>query len=215
MVYGGVVERDGRFGIVYERIEGRTFVRSMLTRSLRSISWDLADIHLKVHGAQVSGLQTTKEHLKGKIARAPTITQDEKSQLMERADSMSDGDRLCHGDVHPENVIYRTREEGGPVIIDWENASVGDPLADVGQTLLLTMFAWRGMPNLPARWMVRWTLGRIYRFYPRRYFERSGLDAVGVDRWMTVLAAARLDDRIPGEHDHLLRYVRERLAAAL
>jgi hypothetical protein len=32
---------------------------------------------------------------------------------------------------------------------------------------------------------------------------------------MTVLAAARLDDRIPGEHDHLLRYVRERLAAAL
>jgi aminoglycoside phosphotransferase (APT) family kinase protein len=212
-VYGGVVERDGRIGIVYERIEGPTqpqLILSLLFR-IRSYSRTLANLHFKAHGAKISGLQTEKEHLKNKIEGARTITKDEKSRLMELTDSMPDGDRLCHNDFHPLNVIFRTPEEGGPVIIDWENAGVGDPLADVALTRCISMFSWRILPNRPSRWIARWLLVRFYRFYSERYFELSGADATGVDRWMTVMAAARIDDDIPEEHEHLVRYVRDRL----
>lgn len=214
-VHGEVVEHDGCLGVLYERVEGHTLEQLLLTRMLRSVSRDLADLHYKAHRVSVSGLETQKEHLKRKIEHAPTITEYERSQLEELTNSMPDGDCLCHGDFHPRNIIFRTRREGGPVIIDWENAAVGDAAADVAQTLLLTTFSWRGMPSIPARWTTRWAMDRIYRFYSHRYFELSGMDATRVDRWMTVTAAARITDDIPEEHDHLIQYVRERLAAGL
>src|SRR5258706_247313 len=42
-------------------------------------------------------------------------------------DTMSDGDRLAHGDLHPGNVLLA---EPGPVLIDWADATRGDAVAD-------------------------------------------------------------------------------------
>ena len=42
-----------------------------------------------------------------------------------------DGDRLVHFDFHPENVLLGP---AGPVVIDWSNASRGDPADDVALT---------------------------------------------------------------------------------
>jgi aminoglycoside phosphotransferase (APT) family kinase protein len=44
------------------------------------------------------------------------------------------GEAVCHGDLHPGNVIMSPQ---GPVIIDWIDASRGDPLADVARSVLL------------------------------------------------------------------------------
>ena len=44
------------------------------------------------------------------------------------------GDRLLHLDLHPLNVIMSPR---GPVVIDWPNARLGDPMADVALTYAL------------------------------------------------------------------------------
>ena len=59
-----------------------------------------------------------------------------------RAEVFEWGDRLCHNDFHPDNIIFRTPEEGGPVIIDWERAGVGDPIADVAGTRWMAMITW-------------------------------------------------------------------------
>ena len=216
-VYGEVVEWDSRVGIVYERIEGPTLTQLILPLFFRTKFYSriLANLHFKAHSAKISGLQTEKELLKRKIEHARTITEDEKSRLTDLTDSMPDGDRLCHGDFHPFNVIFRKHGVGGPVIIDWENAGVGDPFADVAQTQCIAMFGWRDFSSRPIRWIVRWFSGRFYRFYRERYFKLSGVDAARVDRWMPVVAAARIDQDIPGEHEHLVRYVRDRLGGGL
>src|SRR3546814_7594415 len=49
-------------------------------------------------------------------------------------DALPDGDRLCHGDYHPGNVIETA---GGPVVIDWPAVTRGHPDADYARTLLL------------------------------------------------------------------------------
>jgi len=79
---------------------------------------------------------------------------------------------------------------------------------------MLALFGWYAVPK-PFQRIVGWLSARFYRFYSQRYFELSGLDAAGVDQWMTVMVAARIDDDIQEEHEHLVRYVRERLAAGL
>jgi aminoglycoside phosphotransferase (APT) family kinase protein len=46
----------------------------------------------------------------------------------------SEGDRLCHLDLHPLNVLMTRR---GPVLVDWTNACRGVGEADVALTWLL------------------------------------------------------------------------------
>jgi serine/threonine protein kinase len=41
------------------------------------------------------------------------------------------GDCLVHGDLHPMNVMMTP---DGPMVIDWSNASAGDPAVDVADT---------------------------------------------------------------------------------
>jgi aminoglycoside phosphotransferase (APT) family kinase protein len=44
---------------------------------------------------------------------------------------LSNGDRLLHLDLHPDNVLLAPT---GPVVIDWSNAARGDPADDVALT---------------------------------------------------------------------------------
>jgi aminoglycoside phosphotransferase (APT) family kinase protein len=44
------------------------------------------------------------------------------------------GDRLVHRDLHPMNVMMTSQ---GPMVIDWANASAGDPASDVAVTWVL------------------------------------------------------------------------------
>lgn len=44
------------------------------------------------------------------------------------------GDRVLHRDLHPMNVMMTPE---GPMVIDWSNASAGDPAFDVADTWVL------------------------------------------------------------------------------
>jgi aminoglycoside phosphotransferase (APT) family kinase protein len=121
--------------------------------------------------------------------------------------SLPDGDRLCHGDFHPDNVIATVR---GPVIVDWSNATAGNPLADVARSVLLARFG--QLPDAPGlgRALVR-ALGRLFaRFYLRRYCALKGVGRADIEPWLTVVAAARLAERIPLEHEALHAFIRRR-----
>jgi len=47
---------------------------------------------------------------------------------------MPDGDRLCHGDFHPINVLGDLAQ---PLVIDWLDAARGAPAADACRSYLL------------------------------------------------------------------------------
>ncbi|MFC2013409.1 phosphotransferase family protein [Chloroflexota bacterium] len=61
-----------------------------------------------------------------------------KEVVLEALEQLPDGSAVCHGDFHPRNIIISSR---GPVIIDWANATQGNPLADVAWILLASQTA--------------------------------------------------------------------------
>jgi aminoglycoside phosphotransferase (APT) family kinase protein len=75
-----------------------------------------------------------KVRLADNIAATGLLDARRKRHLIDRIARVPDGDRLCHGDFHPLNILG---EASRPVIIDWPDASRGDPAADVCRSYLL------------------------------------------------------------------------------
>lgn len=91
---------------------------------------------------------------------------------------------IIHGDLHTANVLYRHDGPGLAAIVDWELATIGDPLVDLGLTVAFRTTDPDGGPG-PG--------GDLYASFSsvddlvRRYGEGSDRD-VSAYRWYGVLA---------------------------
>ena len=117
------------------------------------------------------------------------------------------GDRLCHGDYHPANVLGTLR---APVIIDWGDASRGDPAADVARTLLLLRMG-ELPPETSAGMRALTAIGRgvLARRYLAVYRRSASEEPARLDDWMFVRAAARFNEELEVEYPRLLRLLEE------
>lgn len=102
------------------------------------------------------------------------------------------GDRLVHRDLHPMNVMMTS---AGPVVIDWSNASAGDPAFDVADTWILFVCATAPMAGID-RFIV--PIGR--RIFLRAFLRR--VDAAAARRAIPAAVEYRLTDQnmSPDEH---------------
>ncbi|MBN1622722.1 MAG: phosphotransferase, partial [Clostridia bacterium] len=75
-----------------------------------------------------------EEKIKTRIEGSRILDSGLKNRLICIADNLTMENCLCHGDFHAKNLI-RTNE--GIAIIDWIDASIGDPRADACRTYLL------------------------------------------------------------------------------
>ena len=62
---------------------------------------------------------------------------------------------ICHGDLHPRNVLVEGRRLTG--VLDWPNAVVADPAFDVASTRNILRFVPPGLASMPTplRWLAR------------------------------------------------------------
>jgi len=76
-----------------------------------------------------------KEQLVWYIKKAVLLDDGMKGRLLTRLHTLDRGcTALCHGDFHPLNII----DDGNRLwILDWVDATAGDPLADICQTYLI------------------------------------------------------------------------------
>ena len=202
------VEIEGRFGIVMDRVDGVSTRAYLSGRpwAFRRLARLLADLHGDMHARSAPGLPSQHKGLVAAISEAPGLTAGLRDRLLVHLASRPDGDRVCHGDFHPENVLITAR---GPVVIDWMTATSGSPAADVARTtLLLTMAA--PLPATPAALRGLIAAGRraFHASYLRRYLRLAAVGREQIIAWMPVVAAARLAERIEEERDALLRLVR-------
>jgi len=202
---GRALEVNGRYGLLFERITGPSLLQQFsakpwtVTASLRVFT----DLHLTMHTQSVAGLPSQREQLARLIKEAAVAPEAIRVQALERLDQLPDGNALCHGDYHPDNVLMTWR---GPVIIDWGSASSGHPLADVARTELLL-----GIGEPPASQMSRWLLSSarafVRRAYVRRYLRLRAASAGELAAWRFPIAVARLGEGIVEERDKLLRLI--------
>jgi thiamine kinase len=202
---GGTLDVDGRYGLLFDRITGPSLMERFSARP-----WTVAHslrlftgLQLAMHTRRVTGLPSQRERLARLINDATAAPVAIRAEALERLEALPDGDALCHGDYHPDNVLLTRR---GPVIIDWVSASSGHPLADVAQTELLLAV---GEP--PSSQMNRWLLttarALVRRAYVRRYLRLRPARAGDLAAWRFPIAVARLGEGLVEERDKLLRLI--------
>ncbi len=195
----GVVEVGARAGLLLERIDGRPLIDSILAHpwTLPSGFRLLADLHAAVHSRPApDGLPAQRDLLDYVIRNASALPDSMRAPVLTQLHRLPVGSSLCHGDLHPGNVLLSPR---GPVIIDWMTASAGDPLGDVARTLLLFRLGAdpsKGRLANAAIGLSRRAAGWIYL---RRYLSRHPASRREIDAWEVPIAAARLREEIPGE----------------
>jgi aminoglycoside phosphotransferase (APT) family kinase protein len=198
----GVVEADSRRGIVFERVEGPSMLAEwkskpwVLVRSARQ----LAELHAAIHALPGAGLPAYRERLEGSIRAAQALPAHLKDAALSALARLPDGDALCHGDFHPDNVIVTAR---GPIIIDWMTAVRGNPLADVARTSLLLCKA-ALPPGTRGRWIVEAGRRLYHAIYLRRYLQLHPASREDIAAWRLPTLAARLNENIAAEQAQLL-----------
>jgi Ser/Thr protein kinase RdoA (MazF antagonist) len=144
-----VYEASGR-DLVLERVDGPSMLADLARRPWR----------LTPHARALAGLHGRLHRI-----RAPDGLRS----------PLGRGDRLVHFDLHPDNVLVSPR---GPVVIDWSNASRGEPADDVALT---------------------WVILATSRIPGSRFFRalgRLGRDAF-VKAFVTAVEEPQFQDRIP------------------
>ena len=133
----GLVEVDGRQGVIFERIFGLSMWQEMCadTGASSVLAEVLADVHGQILSAglpdNVTGLVS---RMQGKITEATQLPVADRSTASQVVAELPRGAALLHGDLHPGNVLMSV---SGPVVIDWFDASIGHPVADVVRSSLL------------------------------------------------------------------------------
>jgi uncharacterized protein (TIGR02172 family) len=201
---GDVIEVEGRQGILFERVDGIAMLAEMsakpwtLIRSARIMAEQQALMHEKV----VAKLPTQQQHLEQSILSANALSSEQKEAAINKMQQLPTGNKLCHGDFHPDNIILSTK---GAVTIDWTTASQGNPLADVARTSLILQLG-DLPPGTPTMTRLLVTAGRglFHKMYLKRYFELRPNNQEQFAAWQHPIAAARLGDGIVEEQAQLL-----------
>jgi aminoglycoside phosphotransferase (APT) family kinase protein len=204
---GDVLEVNGRRGLVYERLEGISMLQEMNTHpwTLLKHARSLAELQVQINKQSISGLPSCKDRLEHDIRSTPHLDDSVRNQVLALLHALPDGQNLCHGDFHPGNILLTKR---GPVVIDWMTAYSGSPWADVARThLLLNIGAKADRQQVNP--LIKTVVGLYFRAYQRRHNALSPDPEKQVERWLPVMAAARLYENIIPERAALLQMVQE------
>src|SRR5262249_37414961 len=132
----GVQEIGGRWGLVLDKVEQASFAEQMLNSpaEVRRYLECMVQLHTRIHAHAATQFADLKIRLAANIAATGLLDERRQQHLLDGLADMPDGDRLCHGDLHPMNILGKASQ---PVIIDWADARRGDPAADVCRSYLL------------------------------------------------------------------------------
>jgi aminoglycoside phosphotransferase (APT) family kinase protein len=194
----GIEHIEGRPASVWERINGRSMWQHIIDRPDLSAQFgrSLAEIQLDLF-ALVPAVTLPRQYdrLVSKIRRSATTLGPSLARALELVPPPAAPFRLCHGDLHPSNVIL---SDDGPVLVDWFDASCGDPVADVARSLLTLLGDGATTPrHLPGSDVK--TLDVLTRAYLDHLRGPLELDDELLARWRAVQAVARMSEGVPRE----------------
>lgn len=183
----GVEQVDGRWGVIMERAQGPAFAEAALRggAALETHLAAMARLHAHIHTQPAPALGAQRAMLKRNISKTLLLDEVWRKRLLDGLAAQPDGDRLCHGDFHPWNIL------GGidtPMVVDWLDASVGMPAADICRSYVLMA---KARPDIATA-------------YVEAYVAATGITQAEIEEWLPYVAAARLAEGVPEETETLL-----------
>jgi hypothetical protein len=127
---------EGRPGILMQRLDGHGILAEIQRRPWRA--WALATLCGRVH-ADVNGIRAPEnlpdqKRRKRRIESLADVPSALRTAVLRELDRLPDGEALCHGDFHPDNVMLCST---GPAVIDWPNATRGDACGDFARSSVM------------------------------------------------------------------------------
>lgn len=225
----GLVDVEDRESIIFERIDGPSLWELVLRQPDEVARWSSVLSHVQQSIRQagaLAGLPKMEHRLVSKVLAADGLSDAERTEVSRTASALAEGTDLCHGDLHPANVLM---SDAGPIVIDWFDAAIGAAEADVVRTSLLIRppSRQRAVPaHLPAA--DPGVLAELHRCYVAEAVSslcpgevtdeevstpaRSGSLPIGLAErllaWERVLAASRLAEHTTADRADLLALLR-------
>jgi thiamine kinase-like enzyme len=182
---------NGKQAIIMEYVKGKT-LGELVKENMDQVEFFLemsVDIQMEIHTVLAESLEPMRFKLQRQIEAVEGLDKQVKTSLLKKLESMTVENKLCHGDFHLYNLIKSDEEV---FIIDWVDASTGNPRADVCRTYILYSQVSRDIAEL----------------YLKLYCEKSGWSQKEVLEWAPIIAAARLSENVATEDsDRLMKYL--------
>lgn len=190
-----LVQVQGRNGLIYELVRGDSLLTMFQRKpwTAMELARIFAQLHAQMHAcAFEADVPRQRRRLQRKIQEAGAIHVLTRTALLNALESMPDSDKVCHGDFHPANILI---SENDATIIDWIDASSGNPLADVARTsvILLGALATKQIRSP----LVRSFVWLFHTAYLNQYFRLRPNGWDEYRRWLPIVAGARLRENIP------------------
>lgn len=193
---------EGRPAIVFIHVDGPSMWSRMQERpgDVQALVREMADTQRSIHAAGVAvGLPSLVARVQLKLEASDELEAADRRSAQAALAALPVGAALLHGDLHPGNVLLG---RDGPVVIDWFDATIGHPLADVARTLLLLQPSGAtDLRHLPG------ATSPLVEEIERGYFERMNLDPGSLqtlETWRRLMAASRLAERTDADTRGLL-----------
>jgi uncharacterized protein (TIGR02172 family) len=204
-----LVEVNGRRGVILERIQGPTLTQCMQKHPLRLVSYArlLAHLQVSLHNIRAPGFPSLNERARQNISNSNLLSSEMKERLLAKLATLPEGDQLCHGDFHPENILITAK---GPVVIDWEGCMRGDPSADVAVTRMFFHLIAIYVSGVKS-WLIRPYLRIFERVYRTEYNRAAVAPARDQPAWIAVVTAMHLAEEIKQLFPRLLPIIEQGL----
>jgi len=116
-----------------------------------------------------------------RIKHTPYLSEIKKQKLLDLLTQLDTGlNNLCHGDFHPLNILYDGDKHW---IIDWVDATAGNPFADACRTYLI----------------FKQFIAHQAEAYLLTFCDEANVKSDDVLVWLPIVAAVRLDENIDDE----------------
>ncbi|MBY8992598.1 MAG: phosphotransferase [Candidatus Lokiarchaeota archaeon] len=155
-----------------------------------------------------------KNSFKKAIQRTYLLDEDQKLKIFSYLENLPDGNRICHGDLHVENIIVSKNKN---YVLDWSNAYSGNPNGDVARTYyglkygLAPSDEYTLKKSFIHRFFFKRIKSLIAKTYVKHYIKLTGISLKEIRRWDLVVFAARLHEPVPLEYDNILSMIKKEL----
>ncbi|MFT5194650.1 MAG: hypothetical protein ACI9EW_002141 [Cellvibrionaceae bacterium] len=199
---GEVVQVNDRNGLILEHIHGKNMLE--LVKADPSLMPDfakrLAQLHVRLHQLDAQpNIAPQSEKLARNIRDARPLSDHLKTILLGMLDQMPEASCVCHGDFHPGNVIVTAE---GEVVVDWNDASIGSSVGDVARSTILFLGGITG--NEAPDPVFETTVRQFHKQYLNYYFDLRPEGKDDYERWLPIIAGARLCENITALEPWLL-----------
>jgi aminoglycoside phosphotransferase (APT) family kinase protein len=160
----------------------------------------LAELHAEMHSCEAAGLRSLGEVVEGAIGRDSEWPVPVREAALECIRQLPEGNGICHWDFHPGNIIMTAR---GPVVIDWSEAVLGNPLADAAMTWLLLRVS-AIPPWTRMRQLMQMMRGGFYSLYLRHYRRLRPFRDEELTQWKVPVLTVHIARGIPEDRPRML-----------